>query len=114
MAVTDTNEPPATSAAIDARLEERFLELAAQWRTDTRFLSSMTQMALHPAYQQILGMGPQVVPLLLRELDRNPDHWFWALTAITGADPIKPEDRGHLRKMSEAWLQWGREHGFAW
>lgn len=45
------------------------------------------EMAMHPAYQRIIGLGPEVAPLLLRELERQPDHWFWALKALTGADP---------------------------
>lgn len=39
---------------------------------------------MHPAYQQIIGMGPAVVPLLLNDLVRTRSHWFWALRAITG------------------------------
>jgi hypothetical protein len=59
---------------------------------------------MHPAYQQIIGLGPAGVPLLLRELEREPDHWFWALRAITGEDPVPEEARGRLREMAAAWL----------
>jgi hypothetical protein len=93
---------------------EKFQALAETWRREVQFLSSVTEMVLHPAYQRIIGMGTAVVPHLLCELERRPDHWFWALTAITGADPIKPEDRGKLRKMTEAWLRWGKEQGLTW
>ena len=93
---------------------EKFYSLAEAWRLDVRFTSSLTQMILHPMYQRIIGMGVAAVPFLLRELERKPDHWFWALHAITGADPVKPEDRGKLRKMAEAWLTWGKEQGLAW
>ena len=93
---------------------EKFYSLAEAWRQDVRFTSSLTQMILHPTYQRIIGMGVAAVPFLLRELERKPDHWFWALHAITGADPVKPEDRGKLRKMAEAWLTWGKEQGLAW
>ena len=93
---------------------EKFQALAETWRREVQFLSSVTEMVLHPAYQRIIGMGTAVVPHLLRELERRPDHWFWALTAITGADPVKPEDRGKLRKMTEAWLRWGKEQGLTW
>ena len=92
----------------------KFQALAGTWRREVQFLSSVTEMVLHPAYQRIIGMGTAVVPHLLRELECRPDHWFWALTAITGADPIKPEDRGKLRKMTEAWLRWGKEQGLTW
>ncbi|MBA5866943.1 MAG: hypothetical protein GDA67_09660 [Nitrospira sp. CR1.3] len=90
---------------------EKFLALAELWRRDVQFMSSVTEMVLHPAYQRIIGMGFAVVPYLLRELERAPDHWFWALTAITGADPVQPEHRGKLRKMADAWLRWGKEQG---
>jgi hypothetical protein len=71
-------------------------------------------MAMHPAYQQIIGMGREVVPLILRELEREPDHWFWALKAITGEDPVPEQHRGRVRAMADAWIRWGREHGLLW
>ena len=40
--------------------------------------------------------GAAAVPLILRELERSIDHWFWALGAITGANPIVEEHRGRL------------------
>jgi hypothetical protein len=100
------------SGAIDRSLEERFQGLATWWREDNRFTSSVTKLVMHQAYQQIIGMGPAAIPLILRELQRNPDHWFWALTAITGENPVEPEDAGHLQAMTRAWLQWGDKRGY--
>jgi hypothetical protein len=67
-------------------------------------------MALHPAYQQIIGMGPVALPFLLRALRRRPEHWFWALKAITGADPVQPEHRGQVRMMAADWLEWATKN----
>ncbi len=67
-------------------------------------------MAMHPAYQRIIGMGPEVVPLLLRELERTRDHWLWALHAITGEDPAKPQDG--FEAAVDAWLDWGRRNRY--
>ena len=53
-------------------------------------------------------------PLLLRELERDPDHWFAALKAITGANPADPADRGRIDKLAAAWLKWGKEAGYQW
>lgn len=92
-------------------LRRKFARLAAQWRSETAMLSSVTEMAVHPAYQAIIGMGPNVVPLLIRDLAEQPTHWFWALKAITGIDPVAPADRGNARKMTQAWLNWGKERG---
>lgn len=93
-------------------IEERFAALAEQWRAKTAHLSSITDIAMHPAYQRIIGMGPDAVPLILRELSKEPDHWFWALVAITGENPVRPEDAGDLDKMAKAWIQLGRDRGW--
>lgn len=67
---------------------------------------------MHPAYQRIIGMGDAAVPLILQELERSPDHWFWALNAITGADPVPESRRGVMSEMVKAWLEWGVQHGY--
>ncbi|MCA1716885.1 MAG: hypothetical protein LC781_08565 [Actinobacteria bacterium] len=89
--------------------EQEFHELVDEWRAGTRLTSSLTDVVLHPAYQTIIGLGPGAVPLILRELQDRPAPWFWALSYITRADPVKPEDAGRLKKMTEAWLEWGRQ-----
>jgi hypothetical protein len=64
---------------------------------------------LHPAYQRIIGLGPAAVPLLLRELEHRPDHWFWALKSITGQDPAEGTDS--IGEAARAWMKWGRQAG---
>lgn len=95
-----------------AELAARFASLAEQWHRDVAVLSSVNEMVEHPAYQSIIRMGPAVVPLILRELQREPDYWFWALTAITGENPVPPEDAGDLDRMTNAWLAVGRARGY--
>ncbi len=102
----------ATLIAPPARLAATFRELADRWRAETLYLSSTTEIATHPAYQRIIGLGPQVIPLVLGELAARPGHWFWALAALTGADPVPSADRGNRPAMAEAWLRWGRENGW--
>jgi hypothetical protein len=102
--------PEATDAS---SVEGRFQELAAEWKEATAFTSSLTEIATHPAYQRIIGMGKQALPLILDELRREPDHWFWALKAITGDDPVAPSDRGNLERMAAAWLDWADKRGYA-
>jgi hypothetical protein len=46
----------------ESTLEARFRELARQWKEATLLLSSITEMATHPAYQQIIGMGRAALP----------------------------------------------------
>jgi hypothetical protein len=92
--------------------ELRFERLARSWARETENLSSIQEIVLHPAYQRIIGMGPDVVPFILRKLERIPGFWFWALRSLTGANPVTQEMRGDVAAMTEAWLNWGREHGY--
>ena len=85
--------------------------LAEQWRRETAHVSSTSDLTGHPAYQRIIGMGRDALPFLLRQLEAHPEHWFPALEAITGIDPVPEADRGRMRRMAEAWTAWGREQG---
>ena len=93
-------------------LEERFRSLAERWRRETGMLSSTTRIVTNPAYRQIIELGPKVIPLILGELRQRPDHWFWALTLLSGEDPVPRENWGDVRCMAAAWLAWGRENCF--
>jgi hypothetical protein len=92
-------------------LERTFAGLAETWRVERGFSSSLSDMVLSPSYQRIIGLGSKVLPLLLAELAVRPDHWFAALQAITGANPVTDKDRGNIKAMSAAWVTWGRERG---
>lgn len=90
-------------------VETKFRRLVSQWRKETEHISSIAKASMHPAYQRIIGMGNIAVPYLLRELQQDPDHWFWALNAITEQDPAQSEDT--FDGAVSAWLRWGRENG---
>ena len=63
---------------------------------------------MHPAYQRIIGMGQPVASLVFRDLEQKPDRWFWALSAITGDNPVKPQQCDRMSQMAQAWMQWGK------
>jgi hypothetical protein len=94
-----------------AELKGRFARLAADWKARSQYLSNVAHIAMLPSYQRIIGMGLPVVPLILAELQREPDQWFWALEAITEENPVPEGDAGSVRKMAEAWIEWGRQQG---
>lgn len=91
-----------------------FEVLASEWKEQVGGSSFVAEKTRHPAYQKIIEMGTVVVPFLLRELEQKPTHWFEALKAITGANPVQPEQRGRTKQMAQAWLKWGREQGYEW
>src|SRR5438093_12816601 len=109
MSGTATLNPANTNSA----LRDRFQRLSAEWKQQSRLLSNTAQMALLRPYQHIIGMGLPVVPLILEELRREPDQWFWALEAITEENPVPSEDAGNVRQMANAWIKWGRQRGLA-
>jgi hypothetical protein len=103
--MSPSNSPTATKYD----LRERFRQLAAEWKEKSGYLSNTAQMAMLKPYQQFIGMGERAVPLILEELQREPDHWFWALEAITQENPVPPEAAGKVAAMARAWVEWGKE-----
>ena len=92
---------------------DSFRDLAKQWKRERETVSSSIRtMISHPAHLRIVGLGERAIPFLLEELRNNADHWFVALHAITGENPIPDESRGRLDEMSMAWVEWGEENGY--
>jgi len=92
--------------------EEEFEKLASDWRKDTSGSSLNLEIAMNPSYQRIIGMGERALPLILSELDKRTESWFWALHAISGCDPVPEGSRGVREEMRERWLEWGRQSGY--
>ncbi|MER9421449.1 hypothetical protein NKI88_03190 [Mesorhizobium sp. M0317] len=92
-------------------IAQRFQQLADSWVRETRFTNSMDDIVSNKSLQQIINLGSVVVPLILKDLEREPKHWFYALQILTGANPVSRNDAGNMQKMAAAWLQWGREKG---
>jgi hypothetical protein len=93
---------------------ERFRRLAEVWHRETDHLSSMSEASAHPAYQEIITLGPDVIPFLLRDLEDKHTHWFAALAALTGTQPIPRSAAGNIPSMVEAWLRWAKDNGYQW
>jgi len=96
----------------DGALKREFDQHAASWKRETQYLSSITDIVMHPAYQRIIGLGLDIVPLILEELEAGARQWFWALWAITGENPVPPEHQGRIEEMRQDWLRWGKENGW--
>jgi hypothetical protein len=105
---------PTTTPQLPETVAERFRQLATTWHRETDYLSSRAEASGHPAYQEIIGLGPEVIPLLLRDLEDNHTHWFAALRALTGTNPVPASVGGNIPKMVEAWLHWAKDHGYQW
>lgn len=93
-------------------LEMKFRALAQEWKREARFASTPNQMFFLPSYQKIIGLGPEAIPLILRDLQKESNHWFWALAAMSGENPVEPRDAGNIRAMRQAWIHWGTQRRF--
>lgn len=110
MAADSSTEQP-TGTSPPPSLAERFTALADTWERETHFISNSEHAGRHPAHREIIGMGPDVVPLILKRMEAQGGHWFMALSELTGAHPVPREDWGRIRNMQAHWLKWGREQG---
>lgn len=108
--------PTKTSSALgrEEPLEVHFRRLAEVWNQATAYLSSMSEASKHQAYQEIISLGPSVVPLLLRDMESHHTHWFIALREITGANPVPESAAGNVPAMVKAWSTWARATGYQW
>ena len=111
-AVATKGSRPVEERAQAVLVREKFLRLASRFDSETKFISDGNKIIHHPQYQEIIKLGHDVVPYLLRDLNEHPGRWLWALHCITGADPIPPSALGKVRKMAAAWYEWGRQKGF--
>jgi hypothetical protein len=65
----------------------------------------------HGSYQAILVLGarePEVVTLILRELQQRPDWWFEALKVLTKENPVKPG--ASFDEAVNTWIDWGKRN----
>ncbi len=104
---------PATPAV--ESVEQQVARLLERWRDETAYLSDSDRMTTHPAYQALIALGLAALPSLFRYLEQTKDgHLTTALTAITGAHPLRPEEAGRMDKIAERWLRWAEDHGYRW
>ncbi|MFC1675993.1 hypothetical protein ACFL3G_02890 [Planctomycetota bacterium] len=96
----------------ESEMKRKFQKLARQWENDTAYVSSIHQIILHHSYQEIIGMGHNVIPLIFNELEKKTGLWFWALQALTGENPVTEDAFGDFTEMRRAWLSWGDIHGY--
>jgi hypothetical protein len=97
---------PAQSAF---RLERKFSQLSRQWKHETGHFSVIARRYQFPAYKAIMDMKSAAIPLILKELKREPDRWFSALQELTGENPAK--DAINFYEAVDNWIAWGVSKG---
>jgi hypothetical protein len=92
-----------------SHLRSAFDDLVRVWTEETLLSSSTIEICTHWAYQRIIGLGPDVVPLILEAVGQGQRHWTWALAALTGENPARETDS--QAAAADAWLRWADERG---
>jgi len=90
--------------------EHKFKALVGEWHRK-RAGSSIEQL-IDDSYGQIVAMGEQAIPFLLKELETNGGHWATALKWLTGVSVVTTQMRGNMRAIRDAWLKWGTKNGY--
>lgn len=113
---TTPAEKPSPVPPIET-VEQQFHRLEAEWRKATEYHSNPSIIMGHPTMRAIIAMGPEVVPIILRELQAGGDWQLgWALHEITSENAAPPLIEGGFakwdaREQVQAWLRWGRGKG---
>lgn len=89
-------------------LDQIFSNLAKKWKDETGIYSVTKRRYAHPSYQAILQLKDGAVPLILRELQHQPDWWFEALKQLTNQDPVKAGST--FKEAVDAWIEWGKRN----
>ena len=93
-----------------SNLENQFNKLSADWKKQTAIYSNTLHIIRNDNYLDIIGMGKEALPLILKDLEKEPEHWFVALKAIAKENPVPKESYGDIEKMRFYWLQWGKKN----
>ena len=99
-----------TERVVDTNLKKDFERLCKKWRNETWYSSSLNKITNNPAYHQIIDIGERVLPLIFEDLYKNKNHWFAALTAITGKDAAFGTKT--YEQAVGSWLDWAVAHGY--
>jgi hypothetical protein len=104
-----TLEQISSAEQFPAAIAFEFYRLAAIWKVATFHISNISEKCSHPAYEQIMAIGPDALPFIFHELAREPDDWFVALRRLTGVNPVPLQSHGNLNETTKAWLNWAAD-----
>lgn len=98
--------------------EQDALNVETEFKRLSKLLNSkylghalLTDRLFSAEYAAVIGLGPRVVPLILRDLQKSLSPWFWALRALTRTDAASDVGAGDFGAMRASWLAWGKKNG---
>ncbi|RYC50438.1 hypothetical protein [Flagellimonas olearia] len=85
-------------------LQDKFDSLVEAWKENTWFESNSDRIIEDENFQEILNLGKQAIPLIIKNIDENPSHLVWALNIITGMH-IKSPVRMNVTQSCKKWVE---------
>ncbi len=90
----------------------RFQVLVTRWNAATRYRSNINALRSHPVYRELVNLGDPAVPLILAEVEREPNVPGSSCSPRSLGRTRYPALAGRVNAMAEAWLDWGRRRGY--
>jgi hypothetical protein len=90
---------------------QRFYSLLNIWRSDTAFFSDPDLIVAHPAFQALVELAGDIVPLAIEDLRARPSNLVWVLDDAIGEVEYPRDIIGDLVAMSNAWIDWAERNG---
>ncbi len=97
---------------LENSIKKEFLIFKDSWLNEIMLSSNTSDIINNKHYYSIIKLGKDVIPYILEDLRQNNNHWFSALTKITGDNPVPVEHLGNISKMTNDWIAWGKTNGW--
>lgn len=99
------NNPHAQYAKHVLDYVDDFYLLLSEWREETEFCSSLSEIVEHSSFKNIIKLGRKIVPLIIEEIKNEPSLLVLTLPRImAGEDPVDEKDWGNIPAMTKAWI----------
>lgn len=91
---------------------QQFQPLADAWARhchNARFSSQLRDYLDHPAYRQLIALGPAAIPYIMERYKFDNLPWGFVLREITGIPVIADPDDFSPTDVKHTWLRWWQE-----
>lgn len=89
-------------------IAEKFRTLAEAWAQHCKsvfFSSNIADSLRHPAYRQLIELGPAVVPMIMERYETDEMPWECVLQEITGINLSEDDGPGESYQRRLEWWQ---------
>jgi hypothetical protein len=93
-------------------IADEYIAAADEWDEHHRVLS--WHDTKHPAFRRIIALGDAAIPLILEDINNEPNWIVIALRELVPDGPDISAVSGRLGPICDRWLEWARAKGITW